>query len=380
MTAATRSSEDALISLAADGSIAGSIESRDYLVEIHELQDDSGARWVQEYSILDIEVAAASGDIQLAPNYVIEVDDSCNMPFFDLEAIDVSEYRSSLDAGVHASTQSELLSRKQLLEYNFPSRDLRYGVSDSNSNATIQSGSSSISTVVTLLLLAVVVVCIVVFLPFGNPKDMCREWMYCRGMTGDDRLDQKSKQKTPMSLADAIGILDCAADKLLSMVGSWFDASTDPTISLSTLRLLVTSLERELSLGVGLDSHTLYKRTRSDSILNKLDVLLTKLIRDKSAMSRRLAIHATSEKKIHVDDRVEMFLRMSELSCVVGDLAAVRDQVVKLQGVSEHRHLLRLVDRLKAAISERDVSDCAEACYHLSTAAAREMLVSHIDR
>jgi hypothetical protein len=377
--AAEPSSEDAFISLAIGVSSDGQIVE----IEIDELLLDDYSRG-EYYSVLDIEevLVTASGEPASNPSsdyYVMElIDDSSSYrPIFDVEAVDVSEYQlfpTGHNSGENLMSEELLSHRQQLLDDHFPS--WRY-VPDSNSNsinATIyfryssdlrlmfSGSSSSCFSAVSIVLLVVLVVCIVVFLPFGDPGGMTREWVRCdrvRATDDDVQVHEKSKQKTDvsMSLADAICILGCAADQLQAMHSSWYDASTDSNISLKTLRLLVTTLERELSLGVSLEPQRSQKRTRrSEFILSKLDVLLTKLNRDRDAMNRRLALHTHSSEEMHVDDRIELFLKTSELSCVVGDLAAVRRRIVTLQGVSECRHLLGVVDCLKTAVSARDVS------------------------
>lgn len=393
--AAEPSSEDEFISLA----IGMSNDCQFAEIEIDEQLMDDYSRGEYLYSVQDIEeVLAASGEPEPSPSsdyYVMElIDDSSSYrPLFDVEAVDVSEYQLTPPghSGENLMSEELLSRRQQLLDDHFPPRAWRYGyVPDSSSsssssiNASIyfryssdmglmfSGSSSSCYSAVSIVLLAVLVVCIVVFLPFGDPR---REWVRCDRVraTDDVHVHEKSKQKTdvPMSLADAIFILGCAADQLQSMHCSWFDASTtDSNISLTTLRLLVTTLERELSLGVSLGPQRSQKRIwRSEFIFSKLDVLLTKLSRDKNAMNRRLALHTISGEEMHVDDRKELFLRTSELSCVVGELAAVQQKIVT-QGMSECRHLLGVVDRLKTAVSARDVS-----CYaRLSIYAVYAML------
>lgn len=382
--AAEPSSEDDFISLA----IGASSDCQFVEIEIDELLMDDYSRGEYRYSVLDIEevLAAATGEPARSPSsdyYVMElIDDSSSYrPLFDVEAVDVSEYQLSPPghSGENLMLEELLSRRQQLLDDHFPSRAWRY-VPDSSSsiNASMyfryssdlrlmfSGSSSSCFSAVSIVLLVVLVVCIVVFLPFGDPRGMTREWVRCdrvRATDDDVHVHEKSKQKTDvsMSLADAVFILGCAADQLQSMHCSWYDASTtDSNISLKTLRLLATTLERELSLGVSLEPQRSQKKTRrSEFILSKLDVLLTKLNRDKDAMNRRLALHTNSSEEMHVDDRIELFLRTSELSCVVGDLSAVRHRIVTLQGVSECRHLLGVVDCLKTAVSARDVSCCA---------------------
>ena len=373
--------------------------SRGEYIEIDEQLMDDYSRGDYLYSVQDIEeVLAASGEPEPSPSsdyYVMElIDDSSSYrPLFDVEAVDVSEYQliPPGHSGENLMLEELLSRRQQLLDVHFSPRAWRYGyVPDSSSSSSINASiyfryssdmglmfsgsSSSCFSAVSIVLLVVLVVCIVVFLPFGDPR---REWVRCdrvRATDDDVHVHEKSKQKTDvsMSLADAIFILGCAADRLQSMHCSWYDASTtDSNISLTTLRLLVTTLERELSLGVSLGPQRSQNRTwRSEFILSKLDVLLIKLNKDKDAMNRRLALHAISGEEMHVDDRIELFLRTSELSRVVGDLAAVRQRIVMLQGVSECRHLLGVVDCLKTAVSTRDVS-----CYaRLSIYAVYAML------
>lgn len=406
--------EDEVVTLA----VGGSSDFQFVEIDIGELPHRwEGGEYHHLYSsMLDIaeeeeELAAVNGEGVLNPSspstadyYVMEelIDDSSSSSsyrsLFDVEVVDVSEYQLSPPGGgehVYPLMSKELLSlRQQLLDDHFPSRAARYAPDSSSSSSssassyfryssdlglTFSGNMSSCLSIVSIVLLVVLVACIVVFLPFGDPRGMAREWMRMRcdragAATGDD----KSKRKTAaaalsMSLADAIFLLGCAADQLQSMHCSWYDASTtdantssSSSISLRTLRLLATTLERELSLGVGLEPHHMHKRTRrrSEFILSKLAVLLTKLNRDKDAMNRRLALHTCSsssssggEEDMHVDDRIELFLRTNELSCVVEDLSAARHRIVTLQEAgSECRHLLAVVDCLKAAMSARDVS------------------------